>query len=150
MASPVNVAVVGMRALRADLTRLGADVGPLNKGMSAAGKVAVDPVAAATRDALPRVSGRLAGDVRTSATKTGATVRMGRVSVPYAGFVDFGGDRSDPHESSRAYTARGRYLFPQAERLSATVGQRYSDAIAGVLDAFNWTNDTTNPGSIHD
>jgi hypothetical protein len=140
MAQAPQVQILGAKALLRDMAKLGSDTGALNKQMSAAARHAVEPVADVARSTLPQVSGRLAGDVRVSATKSGAAVRMGRSSLRYAGWVEFGGHRRAPHESSRDYDPRGRYLFPAALRLSGEVAADYSTAIQRALDGFQWTN----------
>ena len=149
MAAP-TVAVVGLRAMQKDLYRLVDDRGPLNRAFAAAGRQAAEPVYAAAKGALPQVSGRLANDLRIGATKSGATVRMGRASVRYAGWVEFGGHRKAPHESSRDYDPRGRYLFPNAVQLAARSARLYSDAVEQVFVGYPWTNTGTDPGSVHD
>lgn len=149
MTDPV-VAVAGMQAIRKDLARMSTDTnGPLYKGISAAGKAAVEPVAAATRSRIPTRSGRLAGSVRSSGTRTGGAVRMGSKAVPYAGWVDFGGTR--PDGSTREYLAGGRYLFPSAQSLASRAAASYTAALSAVFNRANiWTNTTDNPGSVHD
>jgi hypothetical protein len=144
MAEPV-VAVVGLKALLRDVAKLTSDSGPLNKACAAAGRQAATPIAAATKSALPQVSGRLAGDVRVNATKSGASVRMGRSSLRYAGWVEFGGHRHAPHESERAYDSRGRYLFPNAIQLGASSARLYSDALTKAFNDFNWSNQDSTP-----
>jgi len=137
--------VVGIRALAKDLARLGEPGGPLLKAMAAAGKAAAEPVAAVTRATLPQVSGRLAGDVRTSGTKTGASVRMGRASVRYAGWVEFGGTRKVPHMSRRDFQPRGRYLFPAAVMGAPLVASLYEKAVTQAVESFHWTNEGGTP-----
>ena len=145
MAQAPQVAIVGMKALNRDLGRLCGQRGPLNKALAAAGRAAAEPVAAATRSRLPQVSGRLAGDVRVTATRSGAAVRMGRANLRYAGWVEFGGRRRVPHQSQRDYDSRGRYLFPAALNLAGQVAQRYSTATQTAIDAFGWTNTGSDP-----
>ena len=145
-----QVAVVGLRALNRDIQKLAADRGPLNKLMSQAGRVAADPVAAATRSTLPQVSGRLANDVRVTATRTGAGVRMGRASIRYAGWVEFGGHRKTPHPSFRPYDPRGRYLFPAALRLASTTANLYSKAVQDGFANYPWTNTGSDGSTVHD
>jgi hypothetical protein len=148
MARPApTVAVVGMAALRRDITRLCADGGPLNKALSAAARTGAEPVAAAARSALPQVSGRLAGDVRVTASRTGAAVRMGRTSLRYAGWVEFGGRRRVPHDSVRPYDPRGRYLFPHAVQLASVSARLYAAGAQKAIDGFAWTNPA---GTVHD
>jgi hypothetical protein len=145
-----TVAVVGMSALRRDMARLTGDAGPLNKALSAAGRVAAEPVRDITRSRLPQVTGRLADDVRITATRSGAAVRMGRASIRYAGWVEFGGTRRVPHRSTREYLPRGRYLFPAALELADTAAGLYAAGVTKALDAFGWTNAGGTPDSVHD
>ena len=156
MAQAPVVAVIGLRALNRDVQRLTDDRGPLNKLMAAAGRTAAEPVAAATRAALPQSTrpgaptGRLAGDVRVTAARSGAAVRMGRASIRYAGWVEFGGTRRAPHLSRRDYNPRGRYLFPAAVQLAARAARLYSEAVETGFANYPWTNTGTDPGGIHD
>ena len=145
MAAAPQVAVVGLRALNRDLNRIVDDRGPLNKAMADAGRRAAQPVADAARAALPHVSGRLAGDVRVTASRSGAAVRMGRKSLPYAGWVEFGGKRHRPHESQRPFIKTGRYLFPAARQLAATSAQLYAEATTEVFARYPWTNTGDQP-----
>lgn len=149
MAEPV-VGIVGLKALRADVARQTTSTSSqLYEGIKAAGRLAANPVAVATRNALPHVSGRLAGDVRTSGTRTGASVRMGRATVPYAGWVEFGGSR--PDGSSRDYLPGGRYLFPAAQSLAERAAADYSRALTTVFASSTiWSNTTTDGGQVHD
>ena len=150
MAQQAQVQVVGMKALRRDLNKMTDDVkSPLYAAIVAAGKSAVEPVAARVRASVPHQSGRLAGTVRTSGTRTGGNVRMGSKAVPYAGWLDFGGDR--PDGSSREYLASGRYLFPAAAGLASSAATAYSNSLERILaDSRLWTNTSANPESVHD
>ena len=150
---PPVVGVVGMKALSRDIAKLAEDErSPLYAAIKQAGLTAANPVAARTRGAIPqndRSSGRLMRDVRVSATRTGAAVRMGRASIPWAGWVEFGGDR--PDGSSRDYIPTGRYLFPAAHDLGPEAGRLYSDAINHALNASGvWTNTTSDGSQVHD
>jgi hypothetical protein len=150
MAAPV-VGIVGMAALRRDINRMATDVsGPLYREIREAGKQAVEPVASRTRVTAPRgPTGRLVGSVRASGTKTGGSVRIGRATVPYAGWIEFGGTKPDGAE--REYVAGGRYLFPAAQGLAVPAAAAYSNAIARILNSDGvWTNTSSDPGSIHD
>jgi hypothetical protein len=150
MTAAAVVDVVGMKALRRDLNRLADDTkGPLYQAIKAAGRKVAAPVADRARQSLPagdRTTGRLQRNVRVSATRTGAAVRMGSKAVPYAGWVEFGGTRRAPHESSRPYIPTGRYLFPAAYALAGKVAADYSSAIGDVLSSAKvWTNTGANP-----
>lgn len=147
MAPAAQVAVVGMNALRRDLRRLSEDVsGPLFEALKKAGRAAAEPVAAATRAALPHVTGTLAGDVRVFASRTGAGVRVGRAAVRYAGPVEFGG-----WPPGRDFVRDGRYLFPAARGLAEASARAYSDELERVFSRSSvWTNATANVEAIRD
>lgn len=154
MAAPV-VGLVGMKALRRDIKHLTDDQqSALYRAIKAAGKDAAEPIAARARAEIPKVgknAGRLAGDVRTSGTKTGAAVRMGRKTIPYAGWVEFGGRRTKPHESEREFVPSGRYLFPAAEGLASVAASKYSTAIANVLESSGvWSNAGADGSQVRD
>ena len=151
MASPPpTVTVAGMKALRRDLNKMSDDVsGPVYAAIKQAGREAAEPVAARARASLPHVTGALAGDVRVSGTKTGAAVRMGRVKIPYAWWIEFGGSR--PDHSSRPFVRDGRYLFPAAVGLADQAAARYSEALDRILTSDQvWTNTTSDGGQVHD
>jgi len=153
MAGPApTVAVIGMAAIRRDLNKMADDVSsPVYAAIKGAGKQAAEPVAARARGAVPHVSDTLSGDIRVSGTKTGAAIRMGRVSVPYAGWIEFGGTRKEPHPSSRQYIASGRYLFPAAAGLASQSAELYSSALERILNTNAvWTNTSSDPGAVHD
>ena len=149
-----KVGVVGMRALRRDFTELSGYDSQLNAAIVQAGMAAATPVANVTRSTLPEESGRgegqLHGDVRVTATRTGAAVRMGRKSIPYAGWIEFGGTRHAPHDSVRPFVPTGQYMFPAAARLAQTSARLYSEALDKGLAEVDWTNTTTNPEAVHD
>jgi hypothetical protein len=75
---------------------------------------------------------------------------MGRASLRYAGWVEFGGTRRAPVTSTRDYLPQGRYLFPRAVSLAGVVAKDYEHAVSEVLAGFDWTNQTADPGGIHD
>lgn len=159
MPDPV-VGIVGAKALRKDLNRLCTDEkGPLFNAMKRAGYAAVKPVVDLTRSALPHSgrkdsrthkAGSLAASVRASGTKTGGAVRMGRASVPFAGWVEFGGTR--PDGSTREFVPTGHYLFPAARQEASHAAQSYSDALTKLFASSGvWTNTNATDGSaVHD
>jgi hypothetical protein len=136
-----QVTVVGLRALQRDLARL-ADprAGDLSRALVAAGRRVAEPIADTVRNAYPHRTGRLAGSVRVTASRTGAAVRVGRKSVPYAGPVDFGGYPDD-----RPYVPDGRYLYPAARHLAAQAAFLYQRAVTDAVADFAWTNTGTSP-----
>jgi|SRR5215469_8337493 len=171
MAQAPTVAVVGLRSLVRDVNKLCSNAGELNKELSQAGRRAAEPVAQATIGDLPELTGRLKSSVRVTATRSGAAVRMGRASVPYAGPVEFGGwprgsesggggvvraligrlfGSAPAAQGGRQYLPDGRYLFPAAKELAEQAAQLYSEGAQRALDSFNWTNETTNAEAVHD
>ncbi|RYQ66078.1 hypothetical protein PG2072B_1516 [Bifidobacterium pseudolongum subsp. globosum] len=78
--------VVGQRRFVATMRKAGADLEELRMVNAQAAKTALPAV----RARVPRRSGRLAGTLRTGATKRAGIVRAGRKSVPYAGVVNYG------------------------------------------------------------
>jgi hypothetical protein len=152
MAQAPTVGVVGLRALRRDIDKLAIDGGWMDHELSMAGKTAAEPVAAAVREAVPRSdneltghSGQLAGDVRVLVSRSGASVRMGRVRVPYAGPVDFGWPAHGID-----FIPTGRYMWPAATAMRGTAASLYSSAAQKAIDTFTWTNETNNAEGVHD
>lgn len=146
MATEPQVQVVGLRAFNRDLAKMSdPQSGDLLRAMKLAGKTALEPVAEALRGALPHDSGDLAGTVRLSSTRTGAGLRYGTPKVNYAGPVDFGGYPGD-----REFVKDGRYLFPVAEGMAPRAADLYSSEIQRTLDAFGWTNTTSDGEAVHD
>lgn len=76
--------VEGARELRASMKRAGEDLGELKN----AHREVASQVARATQP--PRLTGRLAGNVRPGASATAAMVRAGGARVPYAGPIHWG------------------------------------------------------------
>ena len=156
MGDPV-VGLVGLNALARDVKRLAEDqASPLFEAMKSAGRQAAGPVADRVRGTIPVTDNtdhdaRLRDDIRVTATRTGAAVRMGRKTVPYAGWVEFGGTRKAPHTSSREFVKGGRYLFPAAAGLAPVSAELYSQALTAVFGSGGvWTNTGTDPGGVRD
>lgn len=145
MANPV-VTVVGLKAFQRDLARMSdPSSGTLLRDMRLAAADALTPVLYNVRQAYPYQTGRLRGSVRRTRQRTGAGIRVGSKQVPYAGPVDFGGYPGD-----RLYHPEGRYLFPVAESLAPTVRRVYERDLTAAVGRYPWTNQTTNPGAVHD
>ena len=133
------VDVIGLDAFANDVARACSDSGAINASMSQAAVGLMNPVAGATRSAVPTVSGQLGSSVRVNASRSGAAVRMGSGNVRYAGWIEFGGHRRAPHESVRDYSSFGRYLFPSARPVASRVTDVYSEAITRALDRYPWS-----------
>jgi hypothetical protein len=157
----VEVGIIGLRALRADIARMSEEYrGPLVNALKAAGREVCDPIANRARENLPMSDrqadkthrpGALLGSVRVYATKTGAGVRMGNKANSEAGWIEFGGTRKRPHESHRDFMSRGRYLYPAAYEMAPQAAGRYEAALNQAFDATGlWTNETSNPDQVKD
>lgn len=85
----VGIRVEGAAQLRRTAKAAGVDLGDLREAHTAAGAIA----GGRARQIAPKVSGRLAHNVRWSGTKTGAVIRAGGASVPYAGPIHWGWPR---------------------------------------------------------
>lgn len=89
------------------------------------------------RRAQPRVptrTGRLAGSIQPASTqRTGAVAYARPASVPYAGFIEFGGAVGRGRSVRRPFVPAGRYLFPAAEQerepIMRTLEQSLGDLI---------------------
>lgn len=89
MATSAGIRVEGMRTLRATLRKAGDDLSDLKEAHAAAAGIVVP----AARASAPRRTGRLAGNVRGSGTKTGAVIRAGGARVPYAAPIHWGWEK---------------------------------------------------------
>jgi hypothetical protein len=126
------VQIVGLRELRLDLARL--DKEYFTKAFVAAGVKVAEPLARRIRSALPSITGDLSGTVRVGKVRTGARIRVGTASVPYAGPVEFGG-----HPEGRPYLAGGRYVFPTAQGQAATAAKAYTEEVQAAIDHYPWS-----------
>lgn len=81
-----TVKVEGLRELRKSLKAANTDFADLK----AAGLEAAQPVLKESKTLVPVLSGALEQTLRASGQATGAVVRAGYKSVPYAGVIHFG------------------------------------------------------------
>lgn len=79
-----------------------------------------DPVAQTIRGNVPVKSGRWKRSIKPGATAKGAHITWGRSTVPYAGWMEFGGRRAGGPGGSavavRTRTPDGRYVWPEVGR----------------------------------
>lgn len=83
---PVTIRVEGLTLVTRQLRRLGLEIADLKDAFST---VAAQGARLAAYFA-PKRSGTLAGDVRGNRAQSKAVVTAGRVSVPYAGVINYG------------------------------------------------------------
>lgn len=81
-----GIEVQGAAQLRRTLKAAGDDLGDLKAAHAAAASL----VAGASARAAPKRTGRLAGNIRPSGTKTAALIRSGSAAVPYANPIHWG------------------------------------------------------------
>lgn len=115
----VKLKVEGMwefrKALRAVDTELPKQ---LRRGFNDVAEMVADE--AASR--VPVRSGALRDSIRPRSTQSEGRVVMGRASVPYAGWIDFGGTiapRGAP--MTRPFLRNGRYLFVTADEMAPRI-----------------------------
>ena len=155
----VVVKIEGLTALRKDVDRMCTDQrGPMFAALKQAGYAAVAPIVPAARDRIPASDrprsgyhrpGGLQNSIRASAYRSGAAVRMGSNAEPEAGWMEFGGTRHAPHNSSRSYARDGRYLFPAARGLAPAAAAQYVHALNDIFGSGRvWTNTTDSAGSV--
>jgi phage gpG-like protein len=113
--------VEGGRQLRKSLK----DVEDGLKDLKAAHAEAAGIVAEAAMAGAPRRSGRLAGSIRPSGTKTAAIVRAGGARIPYAGVQEYGWPRHNIPAQP--------YIVPAAHDTESTWIARYQDAVDRLL-----------------
>jgi hypothetical protein len=89
MSRSAQVQVQGGRAFRKAMADAGIDIADLKQAHAEAAAT----VAAAARPAAPHRSGKLAGSIRSSGTKTAGVVRAGGAAVPYAQPIHWGWPR---------------------------------------------------------
>lgn len=119
------VEVRGARELRASLKKAGLSLDDLVQAHRQAGQVAA--VAASP----PIVSGRLAGTVRSSGTKTAAIIRAGRASVPYAGPIHWGWPRR--HIAARPFlTIAAQRTEPEWIKFYEAARDKAIDQVKGI------------------
>lgn len=114
--------VEGARQLRSTLRRAGDQLEDLRDTHAAAAAL----VAAAGTAAAPRRTGRLAGTVRGSGTKTHATVRAGYARVPYANPIHWGWPRRNIRPSL--------FLTTAAAQTEPTWVELYTREVNRILD----------------
>jgi hypothetical protein len=74
-------------------------------------------VVSEARPNVPVRSGRLAASLKPLSTQRAGRVAYGTAGrVPYAGWVEFGGQTGRPGTPPRPFVKGGRFLFPAAER----------------------------------
>lgn len=128
----VKLKVEGMwefrKALRAVDTELPKQ---LRKGFNEVAELVANEAA----DRVPVRSGALRDSIRPRSTQSEGRVVMGRASVPYAGWIDFGGTISPRGTAmTRDFRRNGRYLFVAADDLAPRIRKETEQVLNRFVD----------------
>lgn len=120
---PSVLKVEGAKQLRATLKKAGVDLGDLKAAHLEAAQIAERGADARA----PRLSGRLAGTLRSSGTRTAGIVRAGRASVPWAGPVHWGWPghniKANPFISEGAQATESTWIDVYQQALDHAIDQ---------------------------
>lgn len=126
--APVEIEVRGIRELDRGSRKLFENI---DDGADRAFLAVADQVAVMVRSRVPRLTGRLAGSVEATGSEKGASLALGG-SLPYAGWIEFGGTRGRP------YVSTGRYLFPTAEAATPLIARAGETAARDEIRKMTW------------
>lgn len=115
----VKLKVEGFKEFRSALREVDKELPKqLRKGLNTVAEVVADE--AVTR--VPVQTGALRQSIRTRSTTKEGRVVMGKDSVPYAGWIEFGG-KIAPRGTviDRPFRREGRYLFPAADAMAPRI-----------------------------
>ena len=100
--------------------------------LKALGAEAANIVEADAKRRAPVRTGRLRNSIRSSGQARGAVVRGGKASVPYYGWIDFGGKRGKS-SARRPFLKRGRILYPAIDARQDEVVEVYADGLRKII-----------------
>lgn len=134
-----GVEIEGLAEFRRALKKVNQD---LPKDMRATMRREVaDPVAMRVRAKVPvgpGKGGHWRDTIRGGATQRNAYVQWGRAKIPYAGWMEFGGQlpskrSGKPARYVRRRVGRGYYVHPEVERARPLAGQAAQRALQQVM-----------------
>ena len=126
---PNKVEFVGADAAMDDLREWAAQVAP---AVAARAEPFVQRVADLVSGRVPHLTGQLAGSLTSSTDDDDASVGYDG-SVPYAGWIEFGGSRG------RTHVPEGRYLYPSALDAQDEFATIAADAASDTIGRFPWS-----------
>lgn len=100
-----SIQIEGLKELRRNLSRLGDNA---RDDLKATHLEAAQLVERSARPYVPRLTGRLAGSLRSTGTITGGRVKVGFKRIPYAGPIHFGWPQRGIRPRPFIYDALGR------------------------------------------
>lgn len=135
--------VEGLAELRRALK--GAERMDDRKELAAGLKAAADVVAQDAKSRVPSVTGRARGAIRATSGGNRAFVVGGKASVPYYGWLDFGGrtpvtgnPRSrGPWAGSGTGPTKGRFIYPAFDARDNEVAHLVAEAVERALTALD-------------
>lgn len=126
--SDSRVEFVGADQAMADLRRWGDQLAPaVAKAAVPFGQRVADLIAGR----VPHLTGQLAGSVTSTQADDGVEVGYDG-SVPYDGWIEFGGGHGRP------YIPEGRYVYPTASEAADEFAQVAADAATDTVGRFSW------------
>lgn len=124
------IRVEGLAQLSRSLKRLDSD---LPKALRLAANEAAAVVVDAARADVPRRTGRAAGSIRASSTRTAARVTSGGKRAPWFPWLDYGGRTGRRKATHRPFISDGRYVYPAFYANRDRVEQVLSTALNKVI-----------------
>jgi len=127
------ISVEGLKEVIRDFKRVG-DV-ELPKELKALHKDLSSKVASRASANAPVKTGKLKATIRGLGSQRYGVVKEGKASIPYAGWVDFGGNKRGRGGGiqSRPYLSNGRIIYPALDELKPTIEREYNNALEKVL-----------------
>lgn len=125
------IQVDGLKEFRAGLKRIDSELPKeLRQEFLAIGRRVADDA----RSDVPRRSGRAAASIKAGVSGNNAYVQGGKKTVPYYGWLDFGGQLPSKASGKHARTVRkrlkeGRYLYPAITRNRAGIIRGATEAL---------------------
>ena len=127
MAKFAEVQVTGARELRKKL----ADVEDGLDDLKRVHKTIADRAAEKARARVPRRTGRLASSVRGAGTKTAATVRFGKKTVPYTAVIEFGG-----YPEGTPFVKDGKHVYPAVRDFAPEARDLFKQEVKRITARF--------------
>jgi hypothetical protein len=129
-----KIEIVGLRELRKALGDVGGKA--LKTELRSAHKAIADRVAGVAQSKAPVKTGALRASIKGLASQTDARIREGKATVPYYGFIDFGGSirlKTRNRTITRPFIREGRIIYPAIRESWAFNIDHYSDDIDAIL-----------------
>ena len=139
MAVDVEYYVTGLRELRSALRKVDPALGPvLTRRLKVAGeRVVQDARANVRRDVSSRSKGRAAASIRTTSSGGKVFINGGKRSLPYYGWLDFGGVLQPKgrrkNRQHRPVLKKGRYIYPAIDANQLRILAAVTDAVDDTM-----------------